>query len=150
MWEPFISQFLLRGNTRVIFDINEAVPRYPWYIISAMPEAMENRPDAIVKALRAHRKAVDFLNSGEDAGNDVIAAAFKLGEVTGPDGTVYPATEVVRQARARLGWEWSLNDADVAFIQRLMDWSLELGYIKKRLTTDELIDRSFADKAAGG
>lgn len=150
MWEPFISQFLLRGNTRVIFDINEAVPRYPWYIISAMPEAMENRPDAIVKALRAHRKAVDFLNSGEDAGNDVIAAAFKLGEVTGPDGTVYPATEVVRQARARLGWEWNLNDADVAFIQRLMDWSLELGYIKKRLTTDELIDRSFAEKAAGG
>ena len=70
--------------------------------------------------------------------------------MTGPDGTVYPATEVVRQARARLGWEWSLNDADVAFIQRLMDWSLELGYIKKRLTTGELIDRSFADKAAGG
>lgn len=97
MWEPFISQFLLRGNTQVIFDINEAVPRYPWYIISAMPEAMEERPDAIVKALRAHRKAVDFLNSGEDAGNDVIAKAFKLGEVTGPDGTVYPATEVVRR-----------------------------------------------------
>lgn len=150
MWEPFISQFLLRGNTQVIFDINEAVPRYPWYIISAMPEAMEQRPEAIVKALRAHRKAVDFLNSGEDAGNDVIAAAFKLGEVAGPDGAVYPPTEVVRQARARLGWEWSLNDGDVAFIQRLMDWSLELGYIKKRLTTDELIDRSFAARAAGG
>ena len=149
MWEPFISQFLLRGNTQVIFDMNEAEPRYPWYIISAMPEAMEQRPDAIVKALRAHRKAVDFLNSSEDAGNDVIAAAFRLGEVTGPDGTVYPPAEVVRQARARLGWEWSLNDNDIAFIQRLMDWSLELGYIKKKLTTGDLIDRSFAAKAAG-
>ena len=149
MWEPFISQFLLRGNTQVIFDMNEAEPRYPWYIISAMPEAMEQRPDAIVKALRAHRKAVDFLNSSEDAGNDVIAAAFRLGEVTGPDGTVYPPVEVVRQARARLGWEWSLNDNDIAFIQRLMDWSLELGYIKKKLTTGDLIDRSFAAKAAG-
>ena len=93
---------------------------------------------------------MDFLNSGEDAGNDVIAAAFKLDDVTGPDGTVYPATEVVRQARARLGWEWSLNDNDVAFIQRLMNWSLGLGYIKRQLTTDELIDRSFAAKAAGG
>ena len=149
MWEPFISQFLLRGNTQVIFDMNEAEPRYPWYIISAMPEAMEQRPDAIVKALRAHRKAVDFLNSSEDAGNDVIATAFRLGEVTGPDGTVYPPAEVVRQARARLGWEWSLNDNDIAFIQRLMDWSLELGYIKKKLTTGDLIDRSFAAKAAG-
>ena len=148
MWEPFISQFLLRGNTQVIFDMNEAEPRYPWYIISAMPEAMEQRPDAIVKALRAHRKAVDFLNSSEDAGNDVIAEAFRLGEVTGPDGTVYPPAEVVRQARARLGWEWSLNDNDVAFIQRLMDWSLELGYIKKKLTTGDLIDRSFAARAA--
>ena len=150
MWEPFISQFLLRGNTQVIFDMNEAEPKYPWYIISAMPEAMEERPDAIVAALRAHKKAVDFLNSSDDAGNDVIAAAFKLDDVTGPDGTVYPATEVVRQARARLGWEWSLNDNDVAFIQRLMNWSLELGYIKRQLTTDELIDRSFAAKAAEG
>ena len=150
MWEPFISQFLLRGNTQVIFDMNEAVPRYPWYIISAMPEAMKERPDAIVSALRAHKKAVDFLNSSEDAGNDVIAKAFRLDDVTGPDGTVYPATEVVRQARARLGWEWNLNDNDVAFIQRLMDWSLELGYIKKKLTTDDLIDRSFAARAAGG
>ena len=149
MWEPFISQFLLRGNTQVIFDINEAQPKYPWYIISAMPDAMAERPDAIVAALRAHKKAVDFLNSSEEAGNDVIAAAFRLDDVTGPDGTVYPATEVVRQARARLGWEWSLNDNDVAFIQRLMNWSLGLGYIKKQLTTDELIDRSFAAKAAG-
>ena len=56
----------------------------------------------------------------------------------------------MRQARARLGWEWSLNDNDVAFIQRLMNWSLGLGYIKRQLTTDELIDRSFAAKAAGG
>ena len=150
MWEPFISQFLLRGNTQVIFDMNKAVPRYPWYIISAMPEAMKERPDAIVSALRAHKKAVDFLNSSEDAGNDVIAKAFRLDDVTGPDGAVYPATEVVRQARARLGWEWNLNDNDVAFIQRLMDWSLELGYIKKKLTTDDLIDRSFAARAAGG
>ena len=150
MWEPFISQFLLRGNTQVIFDMNEAEPKYPWYIISAMPEAMEERPGAIVAALRAHRKAVDFLNSSEDAGNDVIAAAFRLEEVTGPDGTVYHGTEVVRQARARLGWEWRLNDNDVAFIQRLMNWSLGLGYIKKQLTTDELIDRSFAAKAAEG
>ena len=150
MWEPFISQYLLRGNTQVIFDMNEAEPRYPWYIISAMPEAIENRPEAIVKALRAHRKAVDFLNSGEDAGNDIIAATFRIDEVTGPDGTVYPPTEVVRQARARLGWEWSLNDGDVAFIQRLMNWSLELGYIKKQLTTDELIDHSFAAMASDG
>ena len=31
-----------------------------------------------------------------------------------------------------------------------MDWSLGLGYIKKKLTTDELIDRSFAARAAEG
>ena len=85
-----------------------------------------------------------------DKPQDELFYAFKLDDVTGPDGTVYPATEVVRQARARLGWEWSLNDNDVAFIQRLMNWSLGLGYIKKQLTTDELIDRSFAAKAAGG
>ncbi len=147
MWEPFISQFVLRGNTKVIFDINEAEPRYPWYVISALPDTMKNKPDAIIKVLKAHKKAVDFLNSSDDAGNDIIASAFRLSEVTGPDGTVYSGTEVVKRARSRLGWEWSLNDNDVAFIQRLMNWSYDLGYIKKRLSTDDLIDRSFAAKA---
>jgi NitT/TauT family transport system substrate-binding protein len=147
IWEPFTSQFLIRGNTQVIFDMNKAVPKYPWYIIMASPDTLKNKRSAAVKVLKAHRKAVAFLNSSPDAGNDIIAKTFKLSKVTTADGKSVPGVEVVKRARERLGWEWELNDSVVAFIQRLMNYSYKLGYIKKKLSTDAIIDRSLVAEA---
>lgn len=103
IWEPFTSQYLLRGKTKVIFDVNEALPKYPWYIIMALPDTLKNKRAAVVKALRAHKKAVDYLNSSPDAGNDIIANVFKLEEVTDEQGVKYSGTDIVAKARERLG-----------------------------------------------
>ncbi len=148
IWEPFTSQFELRGNTEVIFDMNKAVPHYPWYIIMAMPEAMEKKKSGIIKVLKAHKKAVDFLNSSPTAGNDIIAKSFKLQDVTNAKtGKKYTGTEIVANARKRLGWAYELTDKDSAFMQRLMDYSLDLKYIKKKLKASDIIDKSFMNEA---
>jgi len=57
---------------------------------------------------------VDYLNSKPNAGNGIIAKTFKLGNTKDKNGKVHPATEVVSQARERLGWEYELTDFDVA------------------------------------
>lgn len=151
IWEPFTSQFELRGDSKVIFDMNQAVPKYPWYVVMAMPDALKNKRSAIKKVLMAHRKAVEFLNSRPDAGNDIIAKAFKLEEVKNETtGKTISAVEIVAQARRRLGWEWDLTDKDMDFIQNLMDYSLSLGYIKKPLKASELVDKSFIKDVALG
>jgi len=147
IWEPFTSQYLLRGKVKVIFDVNEALPKYPWYIIMALPDTLKNNREAVVRALRAHKKAVDYLNSSPDAGNDIIAKAFKLEEVTDENGVKHPGTDIVAMARQRLGWEWQITDKDKAFIQRLMDYSHKLGYIKQALSADDLVDQSLAKEA---
>jgi len=146
IWEPFTSQFLLRGNTKVIFDMNKAVPKYPWYIIMALPKTLEKKKSAIMKVLRAHKQAVEFLNSSPTAGNEIIAKAFKLSAVKGPNGKMYSAVDVVAKARERLGWDWKITKSDKAFIQRLMNYSHQLGYIKKPLKAEQLVDTSFIDK----
>ncbi|MGD8939743.1 MAG: ABC transporter substrate-binding protein [Gammaproteobacteria bacterium] len=149
IWEPFTSQFELRGDSKVIFDMNEAVPKYPWYVVMAMPDALKNKRSAIKKVLAAHKKAVDFLNSSPDAGNDIIAAAFKLEDVKNETtGQTITGTQVVAQARKRLGWEWDLTEKDMSFIQNLMDFSLSLGYISKPLKANELVDKSFINEVA--
>jgi len=147
VWEPFTSQWLIRGNAKVVLDMNQAVPKYPWYIIMALPQTLKEKRSAVVKALKAHRQAVEFLNSSPDAGNDIIAKAFKLEEVPTADGKKVSGVEVVKRARERLGWEWDLTDQDVAFIQRLMNYSHELGFIKKPLKAEEIIDRSLLAEA---
>jgi len=148
IWEPFTSQFELRGNLEVIFDMNKAVPKYPWYIIMAMPDAMEKKKSGIIKVLKAHKKAVDFLNSSSTAGNDIIAKAFKLQEVTNKKtGKTYSGADIVANARKRLGWAYELTDADSAFMQRLMDYSYNLKYIKKKLKSSDIVDKSYMNAA---
>jgi len=146
IWEPFTSQYLIRGNTKVIFDMNKAVPNYPWYIVMSPPEFLKKNPDTVYKALKAHRLAVNFLNSSPDAGNEEIATAFKLSEVTDANGKKHSPTDVVKMARERIGWEWELKETDLDFIQRLMTWSKELRYIKKDLTPAELVDVSLVQR----
>ena len=147
IWEPFTSKSLVRGNTQVIFDMNKAVPKYPWYIVMAMPDTLKNKRKSVVKVLRAHKKAVDYLNSKPNAGNGIIAKAFKLGNVTDVNGKKHKGTDVVAMARERLGWEYELKKDDIDFIQRLMNYSYALGYIKKQLKAEEIIDTSLMDEA---
>ena len=117
IWEPFTSKSLIRGNTQVIFDMNKAVPKYPWYIVMAMPETLEKKRTEVIKVLRAHKQAVDYLNSKTNAGNGIIAKAFKLGSVTDIDGKKHKATDIVAMARQRLGWEYELKQEDIDFIK---------------------------------
>lgn len=147
IWEPFTTRSLFRGNTKVIMDMNKEIPKYPWYIVMAMPDTLKNKKDAVVKALRAHKKAVEFLNSAPDAGNDIIAAAFNLGEVQDEKGKKFSAIDMVADARQRLGWEYELKQNDVEFVQRLMNYSHKLGYIKKELKATDIIDTSYMAEA---
>ena len=144
IWEPFTSQYEMRGESKVIFDMNKAVPQYPWYIIMAMPDALKNKKSAVKKVLQGHKRAVEFLNSSPTAGNDIIAKTFKLEAVkNAKTGKMISATDIVKQARTRLGWEWDLTKKDVAFIQKLMNYSYKLGYIRKELKADDILDLSY-------
>lgn len=143
IWEPFTSKSLLRGNTQIVLDMNKEVEHYPWYIIMAMPDALKNKKSAITKVLKAHKKSVEYLNSSPTAGNEIIAKTFRLSSVKDKNGKMHSPTEIVTQARKRLGWEWDITKKDKAFIQRLMNYSHDLGYIKKKLNADEIVDLSF-------
>ncbi len=146
VWEPFASQYELSGKLKIIFDMNKAVSEYPWYIIMAMPDALKNKKTAVTKVLKAHKMAVDFLNSSPDAGNDIIAKEFNLSKITNKSGVAFSSKQIVKNARKRLGWSYQLTDKDSAFIQRLMDYSYDLRYIKSRLKSSDIIDNSYMNK----
>ena len=147
-WEPFVSQSVLRGSSRILLDVNQALPQYPWYVVIALPKTLQERPDDVVKLLRAHRKAIAFLNEHPAESNRLIAEAFKLEAVQGIDGKTIAPQDIVAQARTRLGWSADLQAADIQFIQRLMDYSHALGFIDTTLKTEQIVDTSYLEKAA--
>jgi len=147
-WEPFISQSVLRGTGRVVFDVNGALPGYPWYVVAAPSKTLKERPDDLVKLLRANAKAVAFLREHPEEANQIIAQSFKLEPVKARDGSVVPPEAIVAEARKRLGWSAEIEPSDRAFIQRLINYSVDLGILNKPLDVDDIIDDSFAAKAA--
>ena len=146
-WEPFVSEALLRGGSRLVLDVNKALPNYPWYVVMAVPKTLRERPDDVVKLLRAHGKAVAFLNEHPDAANRIIVEAFKIAPIQTVGGKTVAPEAVVKEARKRLGWSAKLEAADQQFIQRLMDYSLSLGFINKPLKVEQLVDLSWQRRA---
>ncbi|MEK1939433.1 MAG: ABC transporter substrate-binding protein [Pseudomonas sp.] len=147
-WEPFVSQALLRGSTKLLLDVNQALPQYPWYVVIGLPETLRDRPDDVVKLLRAHRKAIAFLNEHPAEANKIIAEAFKLEAIQRPDGSTSQPQDIVAEARKRLGWSAELGASDLAFIQRLMNYSNELKFMDAQIPLKDLVDTSYLQKAS--
>lgn len=150
LWEPFVSQALLRGNSRLVLDLNQALPQYPWYVVMAPTATLKERGGDMLKLLRAHHKAIQFLRQQPAESNQIIARAFKLEAVQAPDGSSIAPEAIVQEARKRLGWSDQLEASDLRFIQRLMDYSLALGFIAQPLKVEQVVDQSLWLKANDG
>jgi len=166
MWEPFTTQFLLNGETKILFNVADSIPNYPWYVIVVKKEFLEKNRDAVVKLLQAHGEAVEFLNSSPTAGNDLIAATFKprvaaveksdnpeaenidISHLKDKSGKNIAETEVVRLARERIGYEYAINDKDLAFFDRQINWSRSLGFLKGELKAADMVDTAPLQQAA--
>ncbi len=147
LWEPFVSQALLRGNSRLVLDLNQALPQYPWYVLMAPVATLKERPADVVKLLRAHRRAIAFLQESQAEADQLIARAFKLEPVQTVDGRTLAPEAIVREARKRLGWSGQLEAGDLRFIQRLMDYSSALGFMAGSLKVEQVVDLSYWQKS---
>lgn len=146
-WEPFVSTALLRGTSRLVVDVNQKLPNYPWYVVMAVPRTLAERPDDVVKVLRAHRRAIAFLNQHPAEANQIIADAFEIAPVRTADGKTIAPAAVVAEARKRVGWSDRLEPADLRFIQRLIDYSRALGFLNRDVRVSEIVDQSWQQKS---
>lgn len=144
-WEPYVSQAVVADNARILLDINEKLPRYPWYVLVATETMARSKRDAMLKVLKAHEEAVRFLNDSPDAGAKLMVEKFNLENVINSAGVHKDATDIVHQARSRLGWEYQFRDTDFKFLQRLINYSVELGYLKKPVKAEDLLDWDVID-----
>ena len=144
-WEPYVAQAVVVDNARVIFDMNEQVPRYPWYVLVATEETLTKQRNKMLGVLKAHKDAVHFLNNDQDAGAKVLIENFHLDKVANSTGAKTVAIDIVHQARKRLGWECQFMEADKKFLQRMINYSRDLGFIDQPINAEELLDQAAID-----
>jgi NitT/TauT family transport system substrate-binding protein len=138
--EPFTTQYLLGGETKVIINTVDAAPKHPWYVVVVRNDFLQQNRDAVVRVLRAHVEAVRFINGSPAEANELIARAFK------PDGVT---VEVARAARERVGFDYAITDMDMQFFEREVAWSRSLGIAKAGQKAAELFDLTLLKDAAG-
>src|SRR5262245_48438017 len=138
--EPFTSQYLLGGETKVIVNTVDAAPRHPWYVVVVRNDFLQENRDVVVRALRAHVDAVKCLTTSQGEANDLIGRALTQDGVT---------VEVARAARERVGFDYAITDKDMEFFEREVAWSRSLGIAKAGQKAAELFDLSLLKDAAG-
>ena len=143
-WEPYVTLALIHGDARILLDMNKVVPHYPWYVIASRRSVLRHRSDDVDAVLRAHIKAVNYLNSSENAGSAIIAEEFRIKAISNAQEEVQSLSpeKIVTMAKERTGWQYELTDSDIIFMQNLMDISVELGLFKKPLNVKNIIDTS--------
>jgi NitT/TauT family transport system substrate-binding protein len=149
-WEPYVSEAILRGTGKMLLDVNRAIPHYPWYVIAAVPLTMAQRPDDVVHVLRAHRKAIAFINEHPDEADRLIAEAFQIPPVQTVSGATLAPAAVVKEARKRLGWSARFEPSDLKFIQALMNDSLAQGILARPMQAEQVVDLSWQQRAEIG
>ena len=99
----------------------------------------------VMKVVKAHQRAVQILNDEPDAGAKILIEKFKLDNVIHAVDTEAKAVDILNQARQRLGWEYEFKESDKAFLQRLINYSLKLGYISQPIRAEDLLDQQLLD-----
>ena len=139
-WEPYVSLAVLTEHARILLETNQAIPQHPWYVIAARESTLEHKRAELKKVLKAHQRAVGYLRADTLAGMSLIIKTFNLEKAVSYSKKTIQPEEVVLEARKRLGWECQFRQKDRKFLQRLIDYSQDLGYMSKRLHADNLID----------
>ena len=140
-WEPFVSLAVLSDDARVLLETNQAIPKHPWYVIAVRNSILNEKRDVVYKMLSAHHRAVSYLRTDTNAGMSIIINTFKLDKSVRYAKKKILAEEIVVEARSRLGWECVLRQQDMKFIQRMIDYTQDLGYLKNRQHAVDLIDQ---------
>ena len=139
-WEPFVSLAELGDHDRVLVDMNELFPRYPWYVLVATTRTRTRERALMQKVLQANQQAIEYLNHHRDASNLILIRTFNLRELASASGSKVTASAIINNARRRLGWEQQFTQSDKQFLQSLMKHAYDRGQGKRQVHIETLFD----------
>jgi NitT/TauT family transport system substrate-binding protein len=73
IWEPILTQELLKGTVKKILSPSEILPQYTQTVIVAGSELIKENPDLVKRFIKAHREAQDWLIANPAAAAQIYA-----------------------------------------------------------------------------
>ncbi len=101
VWEPFVAKSVVGGYGKVLKESRDIWPGHPCCVIVAGGEFVSSHDNTVSAVIRAHRRAISFIESNPDEAKAIAAKWTKLD----------PA--VIDNAFQRVKYTYSLNKDDV-------------------------------------
>jgi NitT/TauT family transport system substrate-binding protein len=136
-WEPFASQAEANyKDSVVLFDASaewrkqhpERKHLYPVNVVIASQAFIDQHPDTLRRFLVAYVEAVRFINLQPDEANEIISRETQLDK------------SIVVAARNRIDYT---AQVDIDASLETLAWSVQLGYLKKAPSPEQLFDLRF-------
>jgi NitT/TauT family transport system substrate-binding protein len=131
IWFPVTEQAKVMGY-RKLFDLKDMYPEWPYEIFAARQSWLTKEKDQASRFLRAYQKGTRYTRDNRDEAIGVLKKYVKMDPAVAPAGyDLYRDSFPVDGKIAEKG------------IGIVADQEFEEGRIKKRVSIDEMIDRSF-------
>lgn len=131
IWFPVTEQAKVMGY-RKLFDLKDMYPEWPYEIFAARQSWLTKEKDQASRFLRAYQRGARYTRDNRDEAIGVLKKYVKMDPAVAPAGyDLYRDSFPVDGKIAEKG------------IGIVADQEFEEGRIKKRVSIDEMIDRSF-------
>ncbi len=137
VWFPVTEIAKAQGYTK-LFDLKEIFPEWPYETFAARESWLVKEKAQVVKFLRAYQKGVRYTRENRDEALRAIRKYVKMDPAYAPAG----------YAQYRESFPVDGKIAEKA-IPVVIEQEFETGRIKRKISLDELIDRSFMNTLGG-
>jgi NitT/TauT family transport system substrate-binding protein len=130
LYEPFLSQSLLRGDGKLLGWIIGGPPfvRIQSTLIVFNADLYRNKPETVKAFLRAYLQAVEWINKNPERARSVLARWMEL------DGEIGRKIQLLR---------WPENGlSDAASLEQIQSIMMDVGMLKEKIAVDRIYDET--------
>ena len=137
VWFP-VTEIAKKQGYNKLLDLKEVFPEWPYETFAARRSYLAKEKDQVVKFLRAYQRGVTYTRENKDEAVKIMMKYVKMDSAYAPAG----------YDEYRDSFPLNGQIAERA-IPAVIDEELRAGRIKKKLTLDDMLDRSFITTLGG-
>ena len=137
VWFP-VTEIARKQGYNKLLDLKEVFPEWPYETFAARQSYLAKEKDQVVKFLRAYQKGVKYTRENKDEAVKMMMKYVKMDPAYAPAG----------YDEYRDSFPLNGQIAEKA-IPTVIDEEFRSGRIKKKLTLDDMVDRSFISMFGG-
>ena len=137
MWFP-VTEIAKGQGYNKLFDLKEMFPEWPYETFAARESWLAKEKQQVVKFLRAYQKGVRYTRERKEEAVGVIRKYVKMDPAYAPAG--------YDQYRDSFPIDGKIAERGISVV---VEQEFETGRIKKKITLDDMVDRSFINLVGG-